>query len=335
MAILEKKGLSRTLIAALVGALVALVISPFSQTLTFHLNEYLSRPILSIEYIEIVQEANRIRTPTKEIQQLIQSDGFQALMKEGNYINNLTNYLSSEYLSSDDDLNALKEAVENYTISSSKCISRLMPLIRALKKETTDSEIQSIAVDYHGQMALYIPISRDPETLRESLLPMIERDVEALQDSVGLVNQLESAIEQLSQQLKGDGSLRIRISVLNRGNTDGLVRNIGEIIFGPNNEKVLLKRSSPPQRENQHSLFMAVPVMVTNPKPKVPRKSAVGKVERHSMAEFWFEIDTSESLEKTITVLFEQLRNGTFNNYSVILFDHDNESLIYRLENDN
>ncbi|MFQ5714166.1 MAG: hypothetical protein ACE5GU_09050 [Candidatus Scalinduaceae bacterium] len=332
----EKKGVSRTLIAALVGALVALVISPFSQTLTFHLNKYLSRPILSIEYIEVLQMSIPIKTPTKEIQRLIQSDGYQALMmKTGSSISNLMIYQGSEYLSSNDDLNALKKAVGNYTTFSSKRINQLLPLIKALKKETTDPEIRSIAAKYYSQMDQYIANSQDTEILRESLLPMIEREVEVLQNSEDLVDQLESAIEQLSKQSKGNGTFRMRISVLNKGNTDGLVRNVGEIIFGPNKEKVSLKRASPPKPKNQHMLAMAVPVTVTNPEPEVLRKSAVGKVERNTMAEFWFEIDASESGEKAITQLFKQMRNKTFNNYSVILFDQDNESLIYRLEQDN
>jgi hypothetical protein len=112
----------------------------------------------------------------------------------------------------------------------------------------------------------------------------------------------------------------LKISVLNRGATAGLIRNVGDL--SSNGHSWQLSRCNAPKPAVDLSdLQMAVPVAVTNPSSDNERTSAVGKVEAHSMNELWFDV-TAAANGDSVANLVSSYRADHLANATVVLHDH-------------
>src|SRR5262245_30492713 len=65
------KKLPDVALSAFIAALVTIVISPMSQSLSFYLSQFLSRPILSIEYVEAIQATPIVSLDISKLQALV------------------------------------------------------------------------------------------------------------------------------------------------------------------------------------------------------------------------------------------------------------------------
>lgn len=136
--------------------------------------------------------------------------------------------------------------------------------------------------------------------------------VRQLQEDLGSVERVlaESAPE-----------IRIRLTLLNRGATDGLVRHHGEIAY--RGKSYELKRTAPPSSDAD---VLAVPVFQTNAADY--SAGSVGKIEQDSMVEFWYSFRLSEGT--TDPQPDELCKPGEL--VSVTLYDQNRSEVLGTLE---
>lgn len=326
MKTIRREDLNKTLLAAVVGALVALLVSPFTQSLSFLVNEYLARPILSIEYVEIVPEEQATSFPAKEVQALLSSPGFRSALMHGIGTDpGLMAFQGRTEEATVTELQALKGGIERLLVTLEKRCTELGAFREVLTSGASEARAREVAAKYQGPMVAVIPV-KDIESLTASLLAAIETESTALRETIDLGKPLLDKLSEASDHQAHN--IKLKLSVLNRGSTDGLVRHTGEIRVPAANLTVNIRRSSPPAKPGGQGLFaMAVPVAVTNPAPDTERTTSVGKVEKNSMSEFWMEIDDAATPKESVKALLALTAGGKPSELVVILSDHRNRKI--------
>lgn len=324
---INQKEVRNTLLAAFVGTLVALILSPISQTISFSLNEYLSRPVLSVEYIELIPKEQPIDISTIKLDELVQSSGYRLLLQNNiGAASEITTFLNKESLSSSEELKSFKESIGRFIVSAERRKNIIDSLKNILSSNLNEMQMRTILSNYFGAMAQYYAINKGGSSLRSVLLLNVQSEKESLESTLKAASEIKNKLEKVKPLL--GGSLKIKISIFNRGGTDGLIRNIGELKFDNNVFSIPIKRTEP-DRPSSKSMLESVPVMVTNPTEDSYRSTSVGKVENKSMAEFWYEVDKLKTSEDITNKLWNILSDSTEHNYSIILFDHTNAKVEY------
>jgi hypothetical protein len=121
----------------------------------------------------------------------------------------------------------------------------------------------------------------DPTTLDESdPRGFLSR---AVSQKSTAVMKLEEGAESLQSLVdESTPEMNVRLTLLNRGASDGLVRHRGKITYRGSTYDMV--RTAPPSAEVNS---FAVPVFQTNAADEYPAGS-IGKIEKDSMAEFWY-----------------------------------------------
>lgn len=325
MKIVAREDVWKTVLAAVVGSMVALLVSPFVQSLSFLVNEYLARPILSIEYAEIVPEEEPVSYPAKEVQALLTSQGFQSGLMRIGAEPGLMAFHGGKEVATTAELQALKAATKRLLTAIEKRAADLGTFRKVLVPGSNEGQVREVAARYQGLVATMAPVG-DVKSLSASLLAAINAESAALAETIDLGKSLLKSLGPAA-----DGSprkIKLKLSVLNRGSTDGLIRNVGELNAPSSNLTVKLRRSSPPAEPGAEALFaMAVPVAVTNPAPDTRRATSVGKVEKHSMNEFWMEVDETATPEDTVITFAALATEGELGEVTVVLFDHQSKKI--------
>jgi len=121
------------------------------------------------------------------------------------------------------------------------------------------------------------PSSLDEANPREFLSKALSEKASSVASLRELVAKLENIVTTSVPEI------RVRLTLLNRGATDGLVRHHGEIKY--RGETYSMTRTAPPSSDlNQ----LAVPVFQTNAGGDDFSAGSVGKIEQDSMGEFWY-----------------------------------------------
>lgn len=106
-----------------------------------------------------------------------------------------------------------------------------------------------------------------------------------LNEKVARIDELLTRRTRLLKELSGiPSSIRVRLTLLNRGATDGLVRHEGELTY--RGIDYAIRRTAPPGPVLEST---AIPVFQTNAVVNEYSATSVGKIERDSMSEFWYE----------------------------------------------
>lgn len=324
---IPREEVGKVVVAAVVGSVVALLVSPILQTASFLINEYLARPILSIEYIELVAEPQRVSLPSAQIQALLVSQGYRASLMQGfGGDARLMAFQGRDEISSA-ELPSVKASVERFSRAVERRLSDLATSLKALSSSASEAAVRAIAAKY-GSGAPLFAASQDVTSLRSALLATIQTESESLREAAQLA---EAVLKALAPPQVGEiGLVRFKLSVLNRGNTDGLVRHVGELKVTGTPLVLAIRRSSPPTRPFESVVARGVPVAVTNPPADSERPTAVGKVEKNSMSEFWVEVDDTASPQGALTTLRRLIGEGKVDEVEIVLFDHQNKRIEHR-----
>jgi hypothetical protein len=169
----------------------------------------------------------------------------------------------------------------------------------------TDEDLRSFAFDVLDNPALL-----DDLNPRSSLQSALQAKAQA---ASSMREEVSNLVTYLANVAPG---VRLRLTLLNRGATDGLVRHHGEITYRGNVYPI--SRTAPPSADLK---AMAVPVFQTNVSGDDYAAGSVGKIEQDSMAEFWFAFTPAAAGEQSSAeavcrsgeiveiVLFDQNRN--------------------------
>jgi hypothetical protein len=256
----------------LYGTLIALAISPFSILVGFKLNEFLSRPVLSIEYVTTF--------PISELRGL---DGVQSYCsnstlykeyKEKNYNQiNLQNLEAYDELSDDEVYNLINKDLLKY-----------VAFLASLKQELnrTIANISQLKASEVRISYLYSTNETDLVTDVEKMrIRLNENSTDKLKNADVEMHKLDSLRNGIRLSIV---STRLKLTILNRGSTDGLIRTEGNIVVG--NKEYKMERTSAPSPK----IFNAVPTYNVNPNADVFYSNSVGKIEKNTMVDFWYQI---------------------------------------------
>ncbi len=330
MRALNREDVARTVVAALVGSVVALLVSPFTQTLSFLLNEYLARPILAIEYVEVVPEEQRVAFAVKEVEAVVTSDGYRAGLMRGIGLEpGLMAFQGRKDGATASELQTLKASTQRLIEAFERRSSDLAGFRKGLASGATEPQIRELAAKYQGPMPVIVPV-QDVKAMRATLSAAVEAEAASVEQTLNHARSLAKALSLAS----GDPGRRfkLKLSVLNRGGTDGLIRHVGELRAPANDLTLKLRRASPPTKPGGESILaMAVPVAVTNPPAETERVTSVGKVEKNSMSEFWMEVDEAATSKEALTKFAGLAAGGKLGEILVVLLDHENRRIERRV----
>lgn len=314
-----------TAISAAVGAVIALIISPLSLVLSYFLNDFLARPILSIEYAEISQVPDRIKLPSALLVNLVQSPGFQTHAMQNLAAGaRLNTFMNREQISADERGRVeavIAEYLEEFNLKN-KMLKLLEDELGESPEDAAVEEVQKKYVQSVGALSPFLLPESDNKPTHKSLQTRIRSDLAALQKTIDLGGQLSESIN----KSRPDGTtVRIKAHILNKGNTDGLLLHFGSLILG-NHEFPLIRIDRPAKSDND-AARMSVPVFVANQNETL-RESSVGKVERNSMVEYWFIVDRA-MLSEEETRKVEEISGANGMSFTVVLKDHARQPLTF------
>lgn len=315
------------LVASIVGGLVALALSPLTTPLSFMLNEHLARPILRVEYVEIVREDAPVPLPYKEIGEVVRSPAYRTLLQSGfGFDTQLMSFRDRESATLP-EAKSLNAAVARLIFTFRTRHQELVGLQRTLDGQPNEKQLRDIVQRYSLQTALMSAAVPDPRLLKNMVIPRIATDIDSLKEGIQASQRLKTALDRLGPSTRG--KIWLKVSIVNRGSTDGLVRNAGEF-RSSGIDLVHIKRSNGPAflRPSVSASHAGVPVNVLNAPPVEDRASGVGKVEKHSLAEFWFEVDDTNPIA-TRDKLWNTFQANSLSGGLLNLFDHENKTLAF------
>lgn len=319
----ERKQLMTIFITALITSLATLLLSPIAIAVGFWLNDYLARPILSVEYVEVIPEKKRFETPTAEIGKLMQSVGFQSYRRKGVMdiqtqqffqLSNKKQGLSSK------DISTLKESCQHYHALMLEREKQLQNYLQSIQDNPTESKLREIAIAYYGATygvpAPFMP-GENLDTMKNTLIAKIINEIKTVKESGDYSKTLEVKLSQYSRAPLE--KIRLKLSVLNKGNTDALVRSSGDISFEKSQITIPIYQEDPPPKDNRN----AVLVTIADELPKRIGGISVGKIEKHTLKYFWYSINYVKT-DKESQRLLDELIKGSIK-YKVLIRNQNDE----------
>jgi len=276
--------------AALTASFVTFIISPFTIYLGFSLNQQLARAQLSIEYVYFEQNDDAIDQSDELLESLI-----ERLMEHSMY---------AEFLSAEEYSPSIRQFGNGSKKRARAILLRLKSYI-SKQKVILNEDLELLPKSELVQRAFRYDISLEGDA---EILTLLEtKNAEIMQDitrAEGLIEDIELSFSSMTNEVL------VNLNVLNKGSTDGLVRNIGSMMV--DGKSIRLLRAPMPSDNNQD----AIPVREVNPLYNNFSPNAVGRVMQNTMSDMWFKASTSTSL-----------CGNKNDHFEVILFDQNNEAL--------
>jgi hypothetical protein len=323
----QREEISRTAVAAFVGIVVALILSPLTQSLSFFLSEYLARPLLSIEFVEVVPEEAPTSLPPSEIKEFVQSSAFRSLLMSGNQSAASVMSFQDRDSCSSSELKSLKSAVDLLVRAVIRRSAELLAFEHAMSGTPTDRQVREVAQKFSAQSAMMFAAVPDPKVIQRSLGPQIDAELAAVKDGSNAIRRLQTHLNRVPPRTAG--TIWLKLSIANRGSSDGLVRNTGRLIILPDTMGLPISRSNGPAPPRANPAMLGVPVNVLNSVPAEIRAASVGRVEKHSFAEFWYNVDDTATTRPIREMLWRQFHGQGSQDARLVLVDLDNHRLVY------
>lgn len=311
-------------ISAMVASVITLLLSPFSQTISYYMTEYLSRPIMSVEYVDLVRSAPAFVPPSEAIEDLIRSPA---------YMSYVSSHLELTYTLSL-GLHKRASASEIDTISQTviTLIHRLKKRedrIRLAREQINDRDYASdpksvISAYFGGEFNPYATSNAPTAKIKEAFLTQIGAEDDRDSSLLRLTEKLKAALDDIRLPSTG---LTLKVSVENRGNTDGLVLNKAILSIQSVPVSVIPLSRVPAPKPTRPDDGLAVRTVVTNP-PETAVQGSVGRVEKHTMTEFWFRC-ADESRPEYRAAIKALLNAHRSEGFSVTLFDQEGRPFRY------
>lgn len=317
-----RKRISDGLLSAAIGAAVALTLSPISLAVSFYLTNYLARPILSIEYAEMFEQAGSVKVPVALISRFVQSPGFQTNAMHSMQLGSLLSFYMSRTEMTAEEQPKLASIVAEYKGVLEGREIMLSELEKELESAHTPEDVDVVQQKYITALGALASFSNVESWDKARLKAKLSIDLSAIRQAEEIRATLYDTIKKITPEVS---SIRVKISILNRGNTDGLVFQSGKLRLGSSPDFSIVRTNAP--RATPSSQQSAVQVIVTNPPPESLSQGAVGKVEKNSLAEFWFALERDGLPPDLARELDRALRATPRAEFVLKLFDHERRSL--------
>ena len=311
---------------AIVTSIATIIVSPISITLAFWLNDYLARPILSVEYIQVFPEYDKFVNPRFELNKITFSDYFQMglLNSISSSYDKFMQFGNREYLS-DNEIKELIHITREIEVDAREKLDLLLYFKDKILQETFDEQAYidySTKVKNNNKVQAIGDDIENLDTLASKIRIDIENEAKNTNDFLSLSKNLLKKLE--TDYTKGIKNLKFKLSIQNKGNTDGLIKSVGSISIPDNGISFSIINIPAPKKKSN---VMAIAVTIADDEPEAPTSQSVGKVEMRSLKEFWFEIEDNNENNITIKELNLMTTNKKPIEISINLFDHNNNSI--------
>lgn len=301
----------KSILTSVVGSFVALVFAPVSIWLGFSLNNYLSSPLLSVEYVQVVKISEKIKFDRSQIRQLIRSPTMEAFLDERSNEENTIREL--EYK---DTLDVAH--VERYRAA----ITSLLLYLKNRRRNVSLYSDSNIDLSVRAQLSAEILNGTFDARLASGAAESDRIVRDRVKKESALLDKDINFVEELSRLLYANSSVRIflQINVMNRGLSDGLIRGAGFLKSKSFGALQIVHVQAPRQNDE----VVAVPVAVVAPLSILASgPNSVGRVPAKAMVEFWFELKIVDGEKPDAT----KITGG-----EVVLFDHEKNEIHGKIE---
>jgi hypothetical protein len=312
------------LVASVVTLIFSSVVSPVSQVFSYYLSDYLSQPIMSIEYVEIIRDLPVFTPPTKEVDELIRSPAYMA------YVSSHPEFASVFGVglgqnASTSDIARLSETTR-MMIGDLGLWRERIRLARAKLQGDTDLDgLKKVITTYFAGMFNPYATSGGPvSNIRQAFLLQLSAEDEKVSSILHPAENLAAALGRLTLPSTG---LKLKVSVVNRGNTDGLILSHAVLAIRDTPDSAIPLSRIPPPKSPDVGSELAVRTFVVNSSEAI-REGSVGKVEKHTMTEFWFQC-ADESKPEYRSDLDAFLAAPKPVGFTVTLFDQEGHRFRY------
>jgi len=280
----------------LIATIIALIFAPFSIYLGFEVTSRLSKPIISIEYVTKYDQ--NIYTNTSEIERKINTIINSPLYRKYR-MENLNNFRSIDFnfLLKGNDKMGLSHALDKFKKYIHLDILNTKKKLKDLpNKDNIDKKVLLSELLPNEEIA--------DEDLEERISSFYSKKINGDKTILDKVNELDNFSKK-----NVISATQLNVSLLNKGSTDGLIRNLGFLTY----EKIKFRIKKTPPPSNPEDL-LAVPTFVVNKSFGLYAENAIGKIQKNTMSEFWFTVDVKNTQSSICA-------NGGF--YLLELFDQD------------
>ena len=309
---------------AIVTSIATIIVSPISISLAFWLNDYFARPILSVEYIQVFHEYEKLQNPKFDIKKILFSDSFQMNLLRGSSesLDKFMKYGNNEFLS-ESEINDLKMLSEDVKISSKKKLDTLKIYYnRILNNDFNPDTYAEYSKKIKNKSFTAKTNEINFEDLKARTKIDIEKEMENESDLLRLINNLLNKLN--FESSKNINDLKFKLSIQNKGNTDGLIKSIGEMsILGEDISFPIINIPPPKKKSN----VMAIAVTIADEEPEAPTSQSVGKIEKHSLKEFWFGIEKNNNSKEGLQNLNVFIKKNKPIWINIDLADHNNSKI--------
>ena len=312
-------------IGALVGSLIAIILTPISQGLSHYLSQFLSRPVLSIEYIEAVAQPQTLALDTAKLESLTSSQAYTGQLLANQHL--MLALASIQRPLSREQASVATARLSSFIDDLQSRISRIPSIERELQRENIPAKIVSIVQSYTGPLFSSLPFASDPpESMKIAFRQHLSSESKSLGD---MAKTLRGIVDEIQGMKFPVSDTQFKLSILNKGGTDGLIRSTGTLEFSESQLTVPIVRTSAPKQAGIPAVLGAVQVAVTNQPDNSVTPLSVGKIEKNSMVEFWFVIDENKLQSPQIQQLSRIISNSAKSVRGVVLRDQDNSPIVY------
>lgn len=318
----EKKQTARNEIrSALIATLVAVILSPLSLTISNKLNQHFSRADLSIENVDAIREETMVSIPLEAFTHLLNSEGFRGRIARS--MENARRVAGFEHIEkglSEAQFRSFKKAIIDFQEETKKREARLAALIKDAEVASSAVDVQVISAGYLDIPVEFAPKTDDPKKTLAELSPQLTSEHVSTEELLVLIDNFVRLLDAAEKDAMGQ--LYLKVSILNRGSSDGLVRNQGVIVIASLGLRVPITRTT--ERKAASPLEnLAVPVSVVSSSDEGWHSGSVGKVEKNSMSEYWFALDRVDRSPRVIMMLRRVLSAKNLGECQLILYDQE------------
>jgi hypothetical protein len=188
--------------AALVGSLVTIVLTPLSQTLIYYLTQALSRPILSIEYVETVLDEPAYKVDSHLFESLVKMPGYEEHARLNPQFNRIV-YTYRTPLTPVQE-KQLNSALESFKITINKRLDDVQVAKRSLENATSEEALIAEIQSFYGPLAGTISyINSPPAEMKVSFARQLENEITIQRNVLASIREIFYSLKPLSSSILG------------------------------------------------------------------------------------------------------------------------------------
>lgn len=314
LSLLSERDFWKSSLAATFPWVVALIAAPFVIPFTFERDRDAAEPKISIEYAFLSRHSQQLpQFVTELVRQISQNPIYQAYTKASLLRGKITDISSFGVAGA-----RLGTVLRQQFLTK---ITDFQKYLLELKQEIVAQQIKLPTLTKEELKDFAFTVLDDPSTLNNSaprkfLSNSLKEKILRASTLLVDVDKIEKAV------MSSIPEVRLRLILLNRGATDGLVRHHGKLEY--RDKKYVILRTSPPSEDFN---AFAVPVYQTNKYADDYAPGSVGKIEKDSMAEFWYSFKLPSGSEKNMDSLCREGEKIT-----VVLLDHNSHEVTKKVD---